>query len=122
MWELDLKDAEQRIYDDFRNNSAWNERYFCFKNGISINIDHELDFISIFLDKDPNNESPWSYLKGIVILNNIALAELPQIVTMCEKHAVSFSLALMLDIYKEQNKVTEYKEVYVFELDMRETY
>jgi protein farnesyltransferase/geranylgeranyltransferase type-1 subunit alpha len=60
------------LLDDLRNNSAWNYRYFIFSrlsDGFksSDDLNREITFTLRCIKKIPSNESPWSYLSGILI-------------------------------------------------------
>ena len=65
----ELNYATQRLMEDLRNNSAWNYRYFIVGR-LSNNfkeqqwVDEEVGFTLLCVEKDPANESSWSYLSG----------------------------------------------------------
>lgn len=83
LWDKELDYLSQMMQLDFRNNSAWNHRFFVIKStkGIvgtdatnkyfqdldlddSVRIE-EITYAFSFINKHPNNESPWNYAFGI---------------------------------------------------------
>ncbi|KAJ3407252.1 hypothetical protein CcCBS67573_g01121 [Chytriomyces confervae] len=69
-WEQELADVDKLITSDFRNNSAWNHRFFVLSTrpeGVSeTTMDKELEYCQKYIQIAPNNESPWNYMKGIL--------------------------------------------------------
>lgn len=74
IWDGELEYAETMIARDLRNNSAWNFRMWLMSNrGLKSNdklqlIKQELSFTFGWIYKAPNNESPWVYAKGCVLM------------------------------------------------------
>ncbi|XP_068228264.1 protein farnesyltransferase/geranylgeranyltransferase type-1 subunit alpha [Palaemon carinicauda] len=65
--ELDFVDV--LLEEDVRNNSAWNQRHFTITLTTGFTpevIDREIEYVKNAIPKDIANESPWSYLKGVV--------------------------------------------------------
>lgn len=73
----ELKFVDTLLGKDYRNNSAWNHRFFVLKflknseTGSSIldSVDYCLDELENtfkFINKAPNNESAWNYAIGLV--------------------------------------------------------
>mmetsp|Transcript_16948 Transcript_16948/g.41645 ORF Transcript_16948/g.41645 Transcript_16948/m.41645 type:complete len:176 (-) Transcript_16948:233-760(-) len=65
--ELDFVDV--LLEQDIRNNSAWNQRFFVFKNTTGFTrevIKSEIEYTFKALMKTPNNLSPWNYLRGLI--------------------------------------------------------
>ncbi|KAJ1918397.1 CAAX geranylgeranyltransferase alpha subunit [Mycoemilia scoparia] len=72
LWTQELQFVESRINNDVRNNSAWNQRYFVLTKGqgdakldsdvIEKEIEYSIDKIRLA----PSNESPWSYICGLL--------------------------------------------------------
>lgn len=71
--EFQLFEGEYEFCDsmlklDFRNNSAWNYRFFLVENLTQMSeFDRkkEIDFGFSYINKAPNNESAWNYVKGM---------------------------------------------------------
>lgn len=72
LWEDELKYVHSLLEDDIRNNSAWNHRWFIVhKCSTSTPLllelaQREAKFALDAAERDPWNESPWSYFIGIV--------------------------------------------------------
>lgn len=96
-WEDELKYVETLIDDDVRNNSAWNQRWYVVshtsttdneeENSETINKQsefispqsvvlspdvklREIEYTLRQIEKAVNNESPYAYLRGIVLAHN----------------------------------------------------
>ena len=112
LWEQELKEVERMLTDDVRNNSAWNQRYFVYKNSPQLlDIERELKWIRGCLLLAPHNESPWNYLKGLVQLSGKSLTQLgleELALKWAKDNIVSFALSLLLDIYQETHRKQEY--------------
>lgn len=58
------------LENDVRNNSAWNHRFFLkFSQDKLITsdvMDEELEYVKLQIKRSPQNESSWSYLRGII--------------------------------------------------------
>jgi protein farnesyltransferase/geranylgeranyltransferase type-1 subunit alpha len=68
-WEEELLYTARLISADFRNNSAWNERYFVITRNYQKDLNPEeilnqITFAFEWVKKAPNNQSPWSFIKG----------------------------------------------------------
>lgn len=69
LWDGEVDYTSKLIGKDIRNNSAWNQRYYAVVNtsGFTDNITHdEIYFCKEMIEKAPNNESVWNYLKGVL--------------------------------------------------------
>lgn len=72
LWEDELNYAHSLLVDDIRNNSAWNHRWFIVhkcNTTTSLFLElaqREVEYALEAAEKDPWNESPWSYFMGIV--------------------------------------------------------
>jgi len=59
-----------------RNNSAWNQRYFCLahklaqeassRDNVRVILDREIEFTLVKIDLCVDNESSWNYLRALV--------------------------------------------------------
>ena len=97
-WTDEMDFTERMIDDDVRNNSAWNQRFFCVVGGLGgfvtstdgngsgdgnaksapgdggdvvVLASAELAFAKSQLDKSPHNESAWNYVRGILKRPNV---------------------------------------------------
>ncbi|EGG23451.1 protein prenyltransferase alpha subunit [Cavenderia fasciculata] len=113
----ELAFVDKMLKTDHRNNSAWNQRYFVIAQQYLSStpsatslpqdvIKKEVDYAVSFIKYSPNNESPWSYLRGLyngTSLNDEDLIKL--LVEMKGKYiGCAHVLSLLIDIYVEQNK------------------
>ncbi|KAJ2786010.1 CAAX geranylgeranyltransferase alpha subunit [Coemansia javaensis] len=75
IWDQELAFVDTMINEDVRNNSAWNQRYFVVLRGrdpASAALDdalvlREIDYAVENIKLAPNNESPWSYVVGMLL-------------------------------------------------------
>lgn len=76
LWSDELTYVDRLLDDDVRNNSAWNQRYFViahttgFKDDV---IERELDYVEQRIRANPDNESAWNYLRGVIRFRSINL-------------------------------------------------
>ncbi|XP_064466574.1 protein farnesyltransferase/geranylgeranyltransferase type-1 subunit alpha-like [Ornithodoros turicata] len=69
LWDGELDYVTELLEDDIRNNSAWNQRYFVISRTTGYTEDvrnREIKYTIESIRKAPHNESPWSYLRGIL--------------------------------------------------------
>jgi len=107
-WDDELSYVDYLLHQDFRNNSAWNQRYFSITHNKTIPItpeirNREIEYSFDWIKKAPNNQSPWTYLKGLFI--NEKISDHPELKKLClefrEKFVTSPHVAsLLLDIYE----------------------
>lgn len=116
--ELDYID--DFLLEDIRNNSAWNQRMFYYNNRPSILLDAEAENeINYAIEKIkilPNNKCPWTYLKGIIELNEKTLLDYPDIEELCtqlkDDKSCIFPLSMYYDISLMKYKKNPTKESY----------
>ncbi|KAI0169655.1 protein prenylyltransferase [Hypoxylon sp. FL1284] len=128
LWdEAERRGVEALIRDDVRNNSAWSHRFFlAFSDPAASTpgshatehdpavpaavVDRELAFARDAVQRAPQNQSPWNYLRGALVKGGRPLADVrgfaEQFVRNLgieEKEEVtsSHALDLLADIYKE---------------------
>ena len=72
LWATELGDVEALLKADVRNNSAWNHRWFVVfggpdgkGNGEGV-VDREVGVAKEAIRLAPQNQSPWSYLRGVL--------------------------------------------------------
>ncbi|XP_078434892.1 farnesyltransferase A [Wolffia australiana] len=69
-WEDELAYCCELLDDDVFNNSAWNQRYFVISKspllgGLEAMRDSEVSYTCDAIASNPENESPWRYLRGL---------------------------------------------------------
>ena len=67
LWDEELKFVDVKLNEDFRNNSAWNHRFFVVSSTTEMSKEDrqkEIDFAFGWIKKAPNNQSPWNYITG----------------------------------------------------------
>lgn len=72
LWDGEIDYTDIQLTIDPRNNSAWNHRFFVVKSTRLFEnlewIEQEIKRVHESIDRLPNNESTWSYLRGILML------------------------------------------------------
>lgn len=109
LWDNELSYIDDMLKLDLRNNSAWNQRYFMISKWKKLSrevIAEEIQYAFKFISKAPNNQSPWAYLKGLLL--NRSFSEFPELketcLTMKEKFvSCSHVHSLLADIYEQEN-------------------
>ena len=82
IWDAELPCIESLIRADVRNNSAWNHRWFVNfgrEDGKQIEdsiYEREILFAQSAIVQAPQNQSPWSYLMGVVKKRGDGLTQL----------------------------------------------
>lgn len=67
LWNDEIAFIDGKLNEDFRNNSAWNHRFYVISNTTEMKLEDrqkEIDFALNWIRKAPNNQSPWNYLQG----------------------------------------------------------
>ncbi|EGC38625.1 hypothetical protein DICPUDRAFT_28303 [Dictyostelium purpureum] len=110
-WQGELEFVNKLLKLDHRNNSAWNHRFFVLLSNNQLPfskelIDREVEFALGYIKFSPNNESPWSYLRGLFkgqsLLNYQDL--LKQLLELKSKYiGCSHVNSIILDFYQEEN-------------------
>ncbi|GAM21439.1 hypothetical protein SAMD00019534_046140 [Acytostelium subglobosum LB1] len=111
LWEQELPFVESLLKLDHRNNSAWNQRFFVIEHQHKLPlpaavIAKETQYALSFIRMSPNNESPWSYLRGL--FKGQSLLQSPELMeTLLELKGKYIGcphvLSLLIDMYEEQN-------------------
>ncbi|PIA17041.1 protein prenylyltransferase [Coemansia reversa NRRL 1564] len=120
IWEQELIFVNTMINEDVRNNSAWNQRYFVIlqgRNPAQVELDSELVSGEIVYTVEnikfaPNNESPWSYIIGLLLRHapgKLYTDLLPKIQTLANNKDYSLAMtttqfywSALVDIYEQQ--------------------
>ncbi|CAL5073357.1 unnamed protein product [Urochloa decumbens] len=109
-WESELQYCNQLLEEDVFNNSAWNQRYLVITRspllgGLTVMRDSEVDYTIESIVANPQNESPWRYLKGLYKGENNLLVADERISDVCVKvlkndWSCVFALSLLLDLLR----------------------
>jgi len=110
LWDGELAYLDALFKEDMRNNSVWNQRFFIVSKNKKKPItkdcrDTEINFAIDFIKKAPNNESSWTYLRGLFLQDKYntnpilkqTLLDLKQ-KFITSPHVVS----LLVDIYEQE--------------------
>ncbi|KAJ3010761.1 UNVERIFIED_CONTAM: CAAX geranylgeranyltransferase alpha subunit [Siphonaria sp. JEL0065] len=106
-WEQELEDIDNLIEQDCRNNSAWNHRYFYFTSrpeGFDADsLSKEIQFSLDHVRKTPNNESPWNYLKGPEVSEQVLNASVQDVkILITENEFVLHGATFLLDFFESR--------------------
>jgi protein farnesyltransferase/geranylgeranyltransferase type-1 subunit alpha len=128
--EAELKATEALIEEDVRNNSAWSHRFFIvFSDPAnatpgSLSTEHDPKVPADILDREvkyaeekillaPQNQSPWNYIRGVLVKGGREFGTLQGLVERfvshvgsedAEKVTSSHALELLADIYVEKGE------------------
>ncbi|KAJ1966044.1 CAAX geranylgeranyltransferase alpha subunit [Dipsacomyces acuminosporus] len=123
IWDQELAFIETMIDQDVRNNSAWNQRYFALledRPPSSVKLDDQVASREIMYAVEkiklaPNNESPWSYIVGLLLRHapeKLHTELLPQINALAGNAGYSeamgttpFYWSALVDVYEQQAKL-----------------
>lgn len=112
LWDGELEFTDAQLEMDLRNNSAWNHRFFVVKETHRCEdpvwVEEELHQVRKRIEQSPNNESPWSYLRGFLNLAHNSLISHEKTRTFCDKLYIekkcssAHLLAFILDMIHEE--------------------
>ncbi|KAJ2613684.1 CAAX geranylgeranyltransferase alpha subunit [Coemansia sp. RSA 1365] len=120
IWEQELVFVNTMINEDVRNNSAWNQRYFVILQGRnpaqveldSVLVSEEIVYTVENIKFAPNNESPWSYIIGLLLRHapdKLYTDLLPKIQDLANNKDYSLAMtttqfywSALVDIYEQQ--------------------
>ncbi|KAL5784007.1 hypothetical protein ACOSQ2_006399 [Xanthoceras sorbifolium] len=107
-WEDELDYCRKLLEEDIFNNSAWNQRYFVvtrspFLGGLKAMRDSEVSYTVEAIMANPENESPWRYLRGLYKDDIQSLINDPKVSSVClkvlsAKNNYVFALSMLLDL------------------------
>ncbi|CAI0541144.1 unnamed protein product [Linum tenue] len=108
-WDDELEYCHQLLEEDIFNNSAWNQRYFIITKspllgGLQAMRESEVKYTVAAILANPENESPWRYLRGLYKDDPKSWIHDPQVSTLCLKVLTSsgtnhvFALSTVLDL------------------------
>jgi len=109
LWDKELEFVDGCLKLDLRNNSAWNQRYFVVSKWQKLTkpvISDEIQYALKYILKAPNNQSPWAYLKGVLL--NQKYSDFPEIKASCLQLKEKFVscphvVSLLVDINEQEN-------------------
>ncbi|PKA55796.1 Protein farnesyltransferase/geranylgeranyltransferase type-1 subunit alpha [Apostasia shenzhenica] len=107
-WQNELDFCHKLLEDDIFNNSAWNQRYFVITRspllgGLQKMRESEVSYTVDAIISNPENESPWRYLRGLykgesnLLICNNQVSEVCFKVLKAKKN-ILFALSLLLDL------------------------
>ncbi|KAK1368948.1 Protein farnesyltransferase/geranylgeranyltransferase type-1 subunit alpha [Heracleum sosnowskyi] len=107
-WEDELAYCQKLLEEDVFNNSAWNQRYFVVTKspllgGLESMRESEVSYTVEAIIANPENESPWRYLRGLYKGSTQSLVNDPQVSSVCLKVLTAnsycvFALSMLLDL------------------------
>lgn len=120
LFDGELDYVEDLLNEDFRNNSAWNQRYFVVSNTTGFTddiIDREVSFTLSKIKIIKNNESSWNYLRGVLFHDKKGISGNSSVTSFCEDlynnmNRSPFLLALIIDICDEVINKNEKSNLY----------
>ena len=105
-WAEEEQECVKLIDQDCRNNSAWNQLYFCVNHRVMEDLDAADDIVAkqveytieqLMLESD--NECPFNYIRGLLQLSQKSIADYPNLMRtlngLAEKNN-RFSLAMLM--------------------------
>ncbi|KAF4555340.1 Protein prenyltransferase alpha subunit-like protein [Elsinoe fawcettii] len=122
----ELEETALFIGEDVRNNSAWNHRFFIVNGSEKVQgvkdqavLEREVAFAKEAIKKAPQNQSPWSYLRGTAERAK-GKAGLLELATFCGEFVdldqgtvkSSHALDLLAEIWGGQKKAAEATKAY----------
>lgn len=88
LWDGEIEYTDTHLAMDARNNSAWNHKYYVVKETQLYKntkwIDDELLRVHEYISRLTDNESSWSYLRGLLILTYGGLIFHQKTLDFCE--------------------------------------
>jgi protein farnesyltransferase/geranylgeranyltransferase type-1 subunit alpha len=135
LWnQAEIKSIENLIRNDVRNNSAWSHRFFVVFNDPKYTtegspatvhdpkiptdiLDREIEFAKAATFEAPQNQSPWSYLRGVLRKGGRDLSTLESFATRFVKDGTngeedvrsSHALDFLADVWAEKGEVEKAK-------------
>lgn len=107
-WQDELAYCDKLLQDDIFNNSVWNQRYFVITRspllgGLQVMRESEVSYAIEAILANPENESPWRYLRGLYKGDINHLVSDNKVSEVCLKVLKSnqnyiFALSLLLDL------------------------
>lgn len=109
LYDNELEYIDKLLSADVRNNSAWNQRFFVLKHiGLTPQVvQREVHYAMNRIRLIKNNESSWSYLKGLLESGDYSTAQFPDVEDFTEElykagNRSPYLLAFLVDMYSEK--------------------
>ncbi|XP_042879192.1 protein farnesyltransferase/geranylgeranyltransferase type-1 subunit alpha-like [Penaeus japonicus] len=130
LFDGELDYVDRLLEEDARNNSAWNQRHFTITQTTGFTpdvIEREVKYAKKAISKVIGNESPWSYLRGVLQHCDSGLGSVCDLEQWCQQmyesgerspHLLTFMLDLMED--KMERETSERESTLKKSLDMCE--
>ncbi|XP_071549582.1 protein farnesyltransferase/geranylgeranyltransferase type-1 subunit alpha isoform X3 [Panulirus ornatus] len=131
LFDGELDYVDRLLEDDVRNNSAWNQRHFAIAQTTGFTqevIEREVDYAKNAIKKVVGNESPWSYLRGVVQHCDGGIGSVGNLEQWCQQmydagqrspHLLNFMIDLMED--KMEREVSTRQDILKQTLEMCES-
>ncbi|KAF9213899.1 CAAX geranylgeranyltransferase alpha subunit [Podila verticillata] len=111
-WAEELEYIDELLAIDIRNNSAWNQRFYAFTQGplglSRENVEKEIQYTKVKIERTPGNESPWVYLGGVLRKANHPMSEIKEfcesLLPMPRANFSPYLHSTLLEIYEEEAK------------------
>ncbi|KAF9026358.1 CAAX geranylgeranyltransferase alpha subunit, partial [Haplosporangium bisporale] len=111
-WVEELEYIDELLAIDIRNNSAWNQRFYAFTQGplglSRENVEKEIQYTKVKIERTPGNESPWVYLGGVLRKANHPMSEIKEfcesLLPMPRANFSPYLHSTLLEIYEEEAK------------------
>ena len=131
LWDTELPYIDTLLHKDVRNNSAWNHRWFvifCRNTDPTVHsvkcqseagripkvepavVQREIEYAQAAINKAPQNQSPWNYLRGVLRNRGEGLLGLKAFVegfadlTRADEVKSSHALDFLADAYAEEEE------------------
>jgi hypothetical protein len=109
LWNEELKQLDDLIKQDPRNNSCWNQRYRVVQ-ATGTNLSNEVDFVSHWILQIPGNEATWNYLFALLELQKDCSEWNDKLQKLMELNN-KYSLLLCYKLRKDKNILDQLKIV-----------
>ncbi|XP_013191283.1 protein farnesyltransferase/geranylgeranyltransferase type-1 subunit alpha [Amyelois transitella] len=115
LFDREMDFVDNLISEDVRNNSAWNQRYFVVNNHLGwsdLIVQKEICYTLEKIKFVKNNESAWSYLRGVMLHDKRGMNGNAVVTSFCDelyKHKCRspYLLAFIIDVCDEAIKKGE---------------
>lgn len=116
LWDEELVYIDLLLRQDIRNNSVWNQRFFVVSHTESWKPEvreREMNYALSAIQKAPNNQSPWNYLRGV--LRGEKYSSFPSLKPKMLEYAQKYPtcphvLAFLVDLYRQEKTSSSLEE------------
>jgi protein farnesyltransferase/geranylgeranyltransferase type-1 subunit alpha len=115
LWEEEVKQLDELIKQDPRNNSCWNQRYRIVES-FGLDVSKEIDYVIHWILQIPDNESTWNYFFALMDIFKVPSDKLEPLLELKNRYSLLLSYKLnksnaILDQLKEMDPArTKYYE------------